>query len=130
MEDGSHTVEKHLKVLKSVRSGANINSRNTAEMMVQSTMAAQPPSVYTVGSEVLVRRFSSKSRKKSAGRGLDKRRLRVVKGTVTQVRKSGRYKVRYQFNGQVEEQWFPVTDITSVTYENEKNLKHQSQSKC
>ena len=129
MEDRSHTVEKHLKVLKSVRSGANINSRHTAEIMIQSTKAAQPPSVYTVGSEVLVRRFSSKSRKKSAGRGLDKRRLRVVKGTITQVR-SGCYKVRYQFNGQIEEKWFPVTDITSVTYENEKNLKHRSQSMC
>ena len=52
---------------------------------------------------------------------------RVVKGTVTHAKaSSNQYKVRYQLNGKFEEKWYSVSDITSLTREDEKNR----QGKC
>ena len=116
-------------MMHSVRSLASTNSRQTAKMMVQSAAATHSPTVYTVGNEVLVRWFSSTSRKKSDLRGLVKRQSRVVKGTITKKKKCSQYKVRYQFNGRVEEKWYSVSDITSVTYEKEKIMRSSGNSK-
>ena len=75
---------------------------------------------------MLVRRFSSKSRKKE-GRGLVRRQARVVKGTVIQAKASkNQYKVRYHLNGTFEEKWYAVADVTSVTHEDEKKMHDQS----
>ena len=88
--------------------------------------AANPPAQYKVGCKVLVRRFSSKSKKKH-GKGLVRKMSRVVKGTITHAKaSSNQYKVRYQLNGKFEEKWYSVSDITLLTCEDEKNR----QGKC
>ena len=59
--------------------------------------------------------------KKKHGRGLGRRLSRVVKGTITNAKaSSNQYKVRYQLNGKFEEKWYSVSDITSLTHEDEK----------
>lgn len=86
-EKKGSSVEKHLKVMQYVRLLASVNSKVSAQKMVSSAKAKHPQARYPVGCEVLVRRFSSKSRKKE-GRGLVRRQARVVKGTVIQAKAS------------------------------------------
>lgn len=94
-----------------------------AMKMVLSVTAANPPAKYNVGCEVLVRRFSAKSKMKH-GKGLARKMSRVVNGTIIDANASShRYKVRYLLNGKFEECWYPVGDITSLTREDEKNRK-------
>ena len=82
--------------------------------------------MYTVGCDVLVRRFSSKSKKKY-GKGLIRKQSRVVKGTITEAKPaSGQYKVRYQLDGHGEEKWYPVSDITSLTHKDVKKRQKGS----
>ena len=72
-----------------------------------------------------LRQFSSKSRRKE-GRGLVRRQVRVVKGTVIQAKASkNQYKVRYNLNGTLEEKWYAVADVTSLTHEDEKKMHGQ-----
>jgi hypothetical protein len=88
--------------------------------MVLSGNAANPPTQYKIGCEVLVRRFSAKSKKKH-GKGLFRKMSRVIKGTITNVKaSSNQYKVRCLLNGKFEEKWYSVSDITSLTREDEK----------
>ena len=108
-----------MKAMEHIRSLADTNSKSTARRMVLKENAANPPAQYKVGCEVLVRRFSAKSKKKQ-GKGLTRKLSRVVKGTVTHAKASrNQYKVRYQLNGKFEEKWFSVSDITSLTREDE-----------
>ena len=124
-EKKGSSVENHLKVTQYVRSLASMNSKVSAQKMVSSAKAKHPPARYHVGCEVLVRRFSSKSRRKE-GRGLVRRQVRVVKGTVIQAKASkNQYKVRYNLNGTLEEKWYAVADVTSLTHEDEKKMHGQ-----
>ena len=124
-EKKGSSVENHLKVTKYVHSLASMNSKVSAQKMVSSAKAKHLPARYHVGCEVLVRRFSSKSQKKE-GRGLVRRQVRVVKGTVIQAKASkNQYKVRYNLNGTLEEKWYTVADVTSLTHEDEKKMHGQ-----
>ena len=115
-----------MKAVKDIRSIVNSNSKTMANKMVLSVSAANPPAKYDIGCEVLVRRFSAKSKKKH-GKGLARKMSRVVKGTITDSNPSRHlYKVRYQLNGKYEECWYPVGDITSLTREDEKNRKSKA----
>ena len=88
-----------MKVVKDIRSIANSNSKTMAKKMVLSVTAANPPAKYDFGCEVLVKRFSAKSKKKH-GKGLARKMSRVVNGTITDANASShRYKVRYLLNG-------------------------------
>lgn len=88
--------------------------------MVLSVNATNPPTQYKIGCEVLVRRFSAKSKKKH-GKGLYRKMSRVIKGTIANVKaSSNQYKVRCLLNGKFEEKWYSVSDITSLTREDEK----------
>ena len=71
-DDNVEFVEKHIQVLQQIRSMARSNSRRSAKMMVSSATASHPPAVYSVGCEVLVRRFSSKSKIKAWERSFEK----------------------------------------------------------
>ena len=89
--------------------------------MIASSKAKHPPSKYSVGDYVLVRRFNSKSRK-VVGRGLIQRHSRIVKGKITRTKPSrNMYKVQYHnITGNIEEKWYPVADITSLTRKQER----------
>lgn len=121
-------VERHIKAVQHIRSKAYSNSTSVAEKMVHLAAHKHPPARYAVGCDVLVRRFSSKSKKKH-GKGFIGKQSRILKGTVIRAKvASGRYKVRYQLNGRYEEKWYPVTEITSLTTEDEN--KRKSKGKC
>ena len=82
-----------------------------------------PPAEYSIGSEVIIRRFSSKSRK-AAGRKRAGKSTRIITGTVLDRNlDNGMYKVRYLLADDEVEEWFGVSDLTAVTLE-EENRKH------
>ena len=75
-------------------------------------------------SEVIIRRFSSKSRK-AAGRRRAGKNTRIVTGTVLDRNlDNGMYKVRYLLADHEVVEWFGVSDLTAVTLE-EENQKHK-----
>lgn len=120
-DDHMDLVNNHMKAVKRIRSVANSNSRTTAKRMVVSARSANPPAKYAVGSEVLVRRFSERSKKRH-GKGLARKMSRVVKGTITDVKQSShQYKVQYKLNGKLEQTWHSVSDITSLTRQEERS---------
>ena len=119
-------VQTHLEAVQMIREKAASASQKAAEDMKKNFSCKNPPAEYAIGSEVLVRRFSSKSQKR-AGK---KSSTRIVRGTI--VEKSDKYctyKICYSlFDRQVEE-WFNTSDITSLTLE-EENKKHVSKGEC
>ena len=98
-------------------------SRKSAGDMVKKLSSKHPPAEYKVGSEVLVRRFSSKCRKR-AGKKSASKATRVLKGRVVDSNlENGTYKVCYFLVDKEVEEWFKVSDLTSMTLE-EENKKH------
>ena len=72
---------------------------------------------------MLVRRFSSKCRKR-AGKKSASKATRVLKGRVVDSNlENGTYKVCYFLVDKEVEEWFKVSDLTSMTLE-EENKKH------
>ena len=91
--------------------------------MIKQFSSKYPPAEYSIGSEVIVRRFSSKSRK-AAGRKRAGKTTRIITGTVLDRNlDNGMYKVRYLLADHEVEEWFEVSDLTAVTLE-EENKKH------
>ena len=71
----------------------------------------------------MVRRFSSKCRKRAGTQSASKT-SRIVKGTITEINKKCRtYPILCKLESGHIEEWFKVSDITSLTYEEEKT-KH------
>ena len=94
-----------------------------AGKMVMESNSKNPPAEYTIGSEVMVRRFSSKCRKRAGTQSASKT-SRIVKGTITEInKKCGTYRILCKLESGHIEEWFKVSDITSLTYEEEKT-KH------
>ena len=86
-----------------IRKKAALTSQKATGGMIKLFSCKYPPAEYSIGSEVIVRRFSSKSRK-AAGR------KRAGKD-------NGMYKVRYLLADDEVEEWFGVSDLTAVTLE-------------
>jgi hypothetical protein len=81
-------------------------------------------SIYAIGTHVLVRRFSSKCRKRAGNKSASKA-TRIVKGTVSDRNvRNGTYKIRFCLMDQEMEEWFKVSDWTSLTLE--ENKKHMA----
>ena len=55
-----------------------------ARKMVIKSNSKNPPAEYVIGSEVMVRRFSSKCRKRTGTQSASKT-SRIVKGTITEI---------------------------------------------
>ena len=88
--------------------------------MVESNSSKFSPAKYDINSEMIVRRCTSKTRKRS----IVNKQARIVRGRVIKRNfKSGTYKIRYNVSNCPVEQWFKVSDITSLTLE-EENRKH------
>ena len=108
-----------------VREKATSISKKTARDMVKHYGSKYPPALYSVGSVVLVKRFTSKSRK-NAGTKSASKASQIVEGTITDKNEShSTYKIRYSLSGREIEDWFSVSDITSLTVAEEKK-KHTS----
>lgn len=91
--------------------------------MVKASTSKNPPAVYHVGDEVIIKRFGATKRKKSAR---DKW-SRFVKGTIQkQSQKSSSYKVSYTLDGKQHSEWFQVSDITSLTIDDEWVRHHMA----
>ena len=73
--------------------------------------------------QVTVRRFSSKSRKKSGTKGASKL-SREVQGKVVDAKpEHSMYKVEYILKGETVQEWFSVKDVTSTTRQKELERK-------
>ena len=106
-----------------IRKKAALTSQKATGGMIKLFSSKNPPAEYSVGSEVIVRRFSSKSRK-TAGRKRAGKTTRIITGTVLDKKlDNGMYKVRYLLADHEVEEWFGVSDLTAVTLE-EENKKH------
>ena len=96
-------------------------SRKSAGDMVKKLSSKHPPAEYNVGSEVLVRRFSSKCRKRAGKKSASKASYIlyiVLKGRVVDSNlDNGTYKVCYFLVDKEVEEWFKVSDLTSMTLE-------------
>ena len=102
---------------------AALTSQKATGGMIKQFSSKYPPAEYSIGSEVIVRRFSSKSRK-AAGRKRAGKSTRIITGTVLDRNlDNGMYKVRYLLADDEVEEWFGVSDLTAVTLE-EENRKH------
>ena len=111
-----HLIKIHLKLASHIREEIKIASDKAAQKLVKQSAIKNPPNVYDVGAEVLVRRFSSNSRRKA-----DKH-SRIVAGRITKRNvKLGTYKVMYKLCGKEVQNWFKVTDITSLTHDEDKS---------
>ena len=109
-----YLIKIHLKLASHIREEVKITSDKAAQKLVKQSAIKNPPNVYDVGAEVLVRRFSSNSRRKA-----DKH-SRIVAGRITKRNvKLGTYKVMYKLCG--KEVQIKVTDITSLTHDEDKS---------
>ena len=72
-----YLIKIHLKLASHIREEVKIASDKAAQKLVKQSAIKNPPNVYDVGAEVLVRRFSSNSRRKA-----DKH-SRIVAGRIT-----------------------------------------------
>ena len=116
------SVQTHLEVVQMIRKKAALTSQKAAGGMIK-LFSSKCPAEYSVGSEVIVRRFSSKSRE-TAGRKRAGKTTRIITGTVLDKKLgNGIYKVRYLLADHEVEEWFGVSDLTAVTLE-EENKKH------
>ena len=117
----------HLEAMQMVRDQATSVSQKAARDMIKSFNSRHPPAAYAIGSQVLVRRFSSHCRKRAGNKSTSKV-TRVVKGTIVDRNLcNGTYKIHYLLNDHKIEEWFKVSDVTSLTLEEEKKKHIDSQ---
>ena len=80
-------------------------SKKAEERMVRSSLCNNPPAVYHLVEDIIIRRFPSSSKRKST----KDRVTRIVKGTVTKFSpKTFCYKVSYMLDRELREDWFIV----------------------
>ena len=116
-------ISKHLQLIRQIRKNSQLTSAKADKKMIDASMANNPPARYAEGENVIIRRFSSSSKRKSAK---DKWN-RFVKGTIIKYSpKSCSYKVEYTLDGKSHAEWFKVSDLTSLTFHEELN-RHQAQ---
>jgi hypothetical protein len=89
-------ISKHLQLIRQIRENGQLSSVKADKRMIAASMANNPPARYAEGEDVIIRRFSSSSKRKSAK---DKWN-RFVKGTIIKYSpKSCSYKVEYTLDG-------------------------------
>ena len=90
--------------------------------MVQKSQSANPPASYSKGEEILVRRLNASTSKRKTSKD---KWMKFVRGTVKEFsQKTLCYKISYVLEGKPKESWFKVSDLTSLTY-NEECARHQ-----
>ena len=106
-----------------IRKKTALTSQKATGGMIKRFSSKYPPAEYSIGSEVIVRGFSSKSRK-AAGRKKAGKTSRIISGTVLERNlDNGMYKVCYLLADHEVEEWFEVSNLTAVTLK-EENKKH------
>ena len=121
-------ITKHLEIIQAVRSQAKSVSSKANRKMIHTFKAKNPPAQYKCGDDVIIRRFSSSSKRKSAR---DKQQRIVTGRVVRHSNKSGNYKVNYTLDGKQHEEWISVSDLTSLTLQDEKDRhQHSPSNKC
>ena len=117
----SDDITRHLELIQEVRASAKNVSNKADSKMVRASKAKKTLAEYKCGDKVIVRRFASSSRRKSS----KEKQTRFVAGDIIQhSSNSSNYKVKYMLDGKQHEEWFKVTDLTSLTHEEEK-CRHQ-----
>ena len=110
-----------------IRKKAALTSQKATGGMIKWFSSKHPPAEYSIGSQVIVRRFSSKSRK-AAGRKRAGKASRITTGTVLERNlDNNMYKVGYLLADREVEEWFGISDLTAVTLE-EENKKRSCNS--
>ena len=118
----SDDIKRHLQLIQEVRDRAKIISSKADQKMIRTSKAKNPPTQYKCGDSVIIRRFSSSAKRKSA----KEKQQRIVTGEILKhSSKSETYKVRYIIDEQNHEEWFSVSDLTSLTRQEEKD-RHQN----
>ena len=101
-----------------------------AGKMVMKFNSKNPPAEYMIGSKVMVRRFGSDCCKRAGTQSASKT-SRIVKGTVTEKsQKSQTYRILCKLESGHTKEWFKVSDITSLTYEEQKKKHNTTTGKC
>ena len=101
---------------KAIRTEAKKSSERAATLMVQQQLALNPPSLYDIGDNVIVRLPIEERKKKS-----NKTKRMVYKGIVVKVdHDKHMYIVTYEDAGQYKTRQFSVRDLTSESLTAEK----------
>ena len=117
-------IDKHLDESAALRTKAQCFSEKAAEKMVLRRKRKFPPSEYEVGENVLVKSIYS-------GKKIKSKFTNIFSGIVNE-KDGDRYKIKYIKNDNEVIDWFPVSQITSITKskENAKQaLKQEKSSK-
>lgn len=119
-------IKCHLESIKLIREQAASVSQRASKKMIERFSSKHPPAVYLVGTEVLVRRFNSKSRKKVGTKSASKS-TRIVEGKIIdRDLQNNTYKIQYSLRGRTVKEWFQVSDVTSRTLKEEKNRHEET----
>ena len=117
----SEDIHKHLQFIQHIRADAASASKGADLKMVKKSLSENPPATYSLGEEVMVRRLNASTLKRKASKD---KLMRFVQGTVKDFsEKTLCYKISYVLEGKPKEGWFKVSDITSLTY-NEECARH------
>ena len=116
-------INNHLQLIQLLRANSASVSKRAEQKMVESSLSVNPPASYSLGEDVLMRRFNHSTSKRKATKS-DKW-MRFVRGKVVAYSdKSSCYKVSHTIDGKSRKEWFKVSDITSLTY-NQECARHQ-----
>ena len=109
-----------------IREKATSVSQKASADMVKHSGSKYPQVEYIIGSGVLVKRFSSKSRN-TAGKKCARKATRIVRGTIVEQNHcSGKYKIRYALLDRQVEEWF--SSVTSLTLEEENGKQREGET--
>ena len=118
-------VTKHMEMIEEVRRRAKIVSCKADTKMIEMAKSKNPPTKYQCGDSVIVRRFSSSTKRVSAK---NKQRRFVTGEVIKESSKSGNYKVKYVLDGEEHVDLVSVKDLTSTTLQEEKERREHHHS--
>ena len=115
-------INNHLQLIQQLRANSASVSKRAEQKMVESSLSVNPPASYSLGEDVLVRRFNHSTSKRKATKS-DKW-MRFVRGKVVAYSdKSSCYNVSHTIDGKVDRSGLKC-QITSLTY-NQECARHQ-----
>ena len=122
VNEDSEDIYNHLQLIQHLRADAANASKGAELRMVQKSLSANTPASYSLGEEVLVRRLNASTSKRKASKD---KWMKFVQGTVKEFsQKTACYKISYVLEGKPKEGWFKVSDLTSLTYNDECARHH------